>query len=93
MDKKPVPYKKTLFVCVNDRQGARVSCGAAGVRLCELLKDEVKKKGLKGQVRVARSGCLDLCEEGPNAFSYPGNEWFSRLTEADVPELVKKLAE
>ncbi|HWH22987.1 MAG TPA: (2Fe-2S) ferredoxin domain-containing protein [Allosphingosinicella sp.] len=92
MDKKPVPYKKTLFVCVNDRgAGKRVSCGAAGAHLCELLKEEVKKAGLKGQVRVARSGCLDLCEQGPNVFCYPGDKWFSDLTEADIPELLKEI--
>lgn len=94
MDRKPVPFKKTLFVCVNDRgPGGRVSCGAAGARLCEVLKDEVKKAGLKGKVRVAKSGCLDLCEQGPNVFSYPDGQWLSRVGEADLPELVRKLGE
>ena len=40
---------------------------------------------------MARSGCLDLCEKGPNAFIYPGNEWRSGLTEQDIPDLLKQL--
>jgi len=96
MNKKPVPFKKTIFVCVNAREGGRVACGnpgRGGLELCESLKNAVKEKGLKGKVRVARSGCLDLCEQGPNAFVYPGDEWLSGVTAADVPEIVKKLAD
>lgn len=94
MDKKPVPFKRTLFVCTNSRaEGERVSCGPAGLKLWGLIKEEAAKQGLKGKVRVAKSGCLDVCEQGPNAFCYPENEWFSKLSEADVPAVVKKLAE
>lgn len=96
MDKKPVPFRKTVFVCVNARDGGRVACGnpgRGGVELCEALKAAAKAAGLKGKVRVAKSGCLDLCEQGPNAFVYPGGEWLSGVTAADVPEIVKKLAE
>ena len=42
-------------------------------------------------MRVAKSGCLDLCEQGPNAFVYPGGEWLSGVTAADVPDIVRKL--
>jgi (2Fe-2S) ferredoxin len=96
MDKKPVPYKKTVFVCVNVREGGRVACGnpgRGGVELCESLKHAVKEKGLKGKVRVAKSGCLDLCEQGPNAFVYPGDEWLSGVSVKDVPEILKKLTD
>ena len=96
MDKKPVPYKKTVFVCTNAREGGRVACGnpgQGGLELCESLKHAVKQKGLKAQIRVTRSGCLDLCEQGPNAFIYPGDQWLSGVTTADVPEIIKKLTE
>lgn len=94
MDKKPVPYRKTVFVCVNARDGGRAACGnpgLGGLELCESLKRAVKEKGLK--VRVAKSGCLDLCKQGPNAFIYPDGEWLSGVTAADVPDIVEKLAE
>ena len=95
MYKKEVPYEKTLFVCTYVREGGRVACanpGRGGLELCDALKAAAKEAGLKGKVRVARSGCLDLCEQGPNAFLYPSGEWFSGLTAADVPALVEKLA-
>lgn len=96
MDKKPVPYKRTLFVCTHSRTGpdARVSCGnpgRGGLELLEGLKQAVKDAGLKGKVRVSRSGCLDLCEQGPNCFLYPSGEWYSGVKTEDASELVKKL--
>jgi len=94
VDTKPVPYKKTAFVCTNSRDDGRVACGnpgRGGLELYESLKHAVKEKGLKGKVRVVRSGCLDLCAQGPNAFICPGNEWLSGVAAADVPEIIKKL--
>jgi (2Fe-2S) ferredoxin len=94
MDKKPVPYRKTVFVCTNTRDGGRVACGnegRGGEELCESLKHAVKELGLKGKVRVARSGCLDLCEKGPNLFIYPEGEWCSGVTQHDVPAIIEKL--
>jgi (2Fe-2S) ferredoxin len=96
VDKSSIPYKKTLFVCTNQREGGRVACGnpgRGGLEVCEALKHEVKRLGLKGKVRVARAGCLDLCEKGPNVFLYPENEWRSGVTLKDTEEIVKKLGE
>jgi (2Fe-2S) ferredoxin len=96
MEKRPVPYKKTVFVCTNKREGGRVACanpGRGGDEICASLKDAVKHMGLKGQIRIARSGCLDLCEKGPNLFVEPGGTWYCGIQEGDVPELLKKLTE
>ena len=30
MDKKPIPYEKTVFVCTHARADGRVSCGNPG---------------------------------------------------------------
>ncbi|MHB2025457.1 MAG: (2Fe-2S) ferredoxin domain-containing protein [Elusimicrobiota bacterium] len=91
MDKKPVPYRKTIFVCVNERADGREACGnpgRGGKELCAALKSAVKAAGLKGKIRVASSGCLDLCAHGPNAFIYPSGEWRSGLCLQDVPDLL-----
>jgi (2Fe-2S) ferredoxin len=96
VEKKPVPYQKTIFVCTNAREGGRVACGnpgRGGLEICEALKHEVKRLGLKGKVRVARSGCLDLCEKGPNLFVYPDGEWRSGVTLKDTEEIVKSLSD
>jgi (2Fe-2S) ferredoxin len=89
-----VPYLKTVFVCTHARADGRVSCGnpgRGGLELCAALKEGVKKAGLKGKVRVARSGCLDLCEKGPNAFVYPDGRWLSGLAPEDAPLLLEEL--
>jgi (2Fe-2S) ferredoxin len=96
MKSEKVPFQKTVFVCTNVREGGRVACanpGRGGLELCEALKHGVKKLGLKGKVRVARTGCLDLCEKGPNAFLYPDGEWLSGLKPEDAEGILKKLEE
>ena len=97
MKSEKVPFQKTVFVCTNAREGGdRVACGnpgRGGLELCEALKNGVKKLGLKGKVRVARAGCLDLCEKGPNAFLYPDGEWFSGIKPEDAEGILKKLAD
>jgi (2Fe-2S) ferredoxin len=94
MEKKSVPYRKTVFVCTNVRTDGRAACanpGRGGAELCEALKKAVKDAGLKGKVRVAKSGCLDLCALGPNAFVYPGGQWLSGLKPEDAPEILRDL--
>lgn len=96
MPSKPIPYRKTVFVCTHAREDGRVSCadpGRGGLEVCAALKDETKKAGLKGRVRVVRSGCLGLCEHGPNAFVYPEGEWLSGLSAADAFDIVKRLGD
>lgn len=92
-----MPFKRTLFVCTNSREGGdRPSCaggGREGLKVLEAAKEQVKARGLKGKVRVARSGCLDLCEQGPNAFLYPEGTWYNGLSAADAPRLVDRLGE
>lgn len=95
MEKRAVPYRKTVFVCTNVRTDGRKACanpGRGGDELCRALKDAVKAAGIR-RVRVARSGCLDLCERGPNIFLWPDGDWLSGVSPSDVPDLVKRLAE
>jgi (2Fe-2S) ferredoxin len=96
MKNEKVPFLKTVFVCTNVRDGGRVACGnpgRGGLELCEALKHGVKRMGLKGKVRVARTGCLDLCEKGPNIFLYPDGQWLSGAAPADADGILKKLEE
>lgn len=96
MEKGKVPYRRTVFVCVHQREGGRVACGnpgRGGTELAEALKEGAKARGLKGKVRVARTGCLDLCEQGPNVFLYPGETWLSGLKAADADAVLDRAAE
>ena len=96
MKKEKVPFQKTVFVCTRARDGGRVACGnpgRGGLELCEALSRGAKALGLKGKVRVARAGCLDLCERGPNAFLYPDGDWLSGLKPEDAAGILNRLAE
>jgi (2Fe-2S) ferredoxin len=86
------PYKRVIYVCTNVREeDGRPSCGARGSEaICLALKEEVKKRGLKGKVRAMKSGCMDFCEVGPNVMVYPEGTWHSHVDLKDVPELIKK---
>lgn len=94
METKPAPYRKFVCVCTNTRDDGRPACantGRDGDAVWTALKEGVAKAGLKGQVRVSRSGCLGLCEHGPNLLVYPEGEWFSHMSPKDAPEILKRL--
>lgn len=94
MEPSKPDFEKYLFVCVNERrEGERVSCGATrcGKELAEQLKDEVKKAGLTRKVRVTKTYCLDVCEEGPNVILYPDGVWYKRTKLSDIPTILAKL--
>lgn len=90
-----MPYVRMLFVCTNTRDG-RAACGNAergessGVNTVEALKHAVKEKGLKGRIRVAKSGCMDLCGVGPNVLVFEAGRQIclSRVSEQDVPTII-----
>ena len=86
-------FQKHLFVCENRRDGGKACCAGRGSEnLRELLKNAVKAKGLDKSVRVSRSGCLDVCSEGPNVLLMPDNIWFSHVTEQDLDKILEKAA-
>ena len=84
--KQPVPYKRILFVCVNQRADGSC-CSASGEKVRDELKAYAKSKGLKGIVRVSKSGCLDQCALGPNVMIFPDNIWYSHVGERELEEI------
>ena len=87
-----------IFVCANVREGEAACANPdrgedSGLNLVEMLRAEVKNRGLKGKVRIAKSGCMDLCGAGPNimVFDEKGNSvYYSRVSKNDVPALAEK---
>jgi (2Fe-2S) ferredoxin len=94
MKEDALPYKQMIFVCTNARaEGERISCagkGRCGQELLDQLKTYVKKNKLEGKVRVAKSGCQEKCEVGPNAMVMPQNLFFSGLTPADAEVFISR---
>ena len=86
MDIEDLPFEKIIFVCTNKRdKDDRVSCARmGGCDLREALKDLVKSKGLKKKVRVSTSGCMDVCEDGPNIMIFPDNVWLAKVKKSDL---------
>ena len=94
MDMDHTPYKCHLFVCTNSRDGVRKSCGDAGSgELKRVLKEEISDRGWKGTVRVSTSGCLGVCDTGPNIMLYPQQLLFSGVQQSDLPEILYRVEE
>jgi len=80
-------FEKYIFVCENERTDG-ACCMPAGVKIREELKKAVKERGLERTIRVSRTGCLDVCSEGPNVLLMPDNVWFKRVSKNDVEEIL-----
>lgn len=86
-----------LFVCTNRRDDGdpRGSCafrGSAEVR--QALKDQLASTGLgRLTARVCASSCLDQCSSGVTILVEPDHFFYGRVTLADVPEILKALAQ
>lgn len=89
--------KRYLYVCINRRpDGApKGSCAARGaVELHAALKQALADNGLaKVEARACTSSCQDVCWAGPTIAVTPDDYFYGRVTLADVPEIVRALAE
>lgn len=86
------PYFCHILVCVNDRQSERISCGPANSgAIKQVLKLQVKKRWPDARIRVSQTGCLGVCEEGPNVMIYPQKIWFSHVTPGDVEGILDRI--
>ncbi|MDO8679649.1 MAG: (2Fe-2S) ferredoxin domain-containing protein [Acidobacteriota bacterium] len=85
------PFDKHLFICCNRREpgNAKGSCDPAGSEaLQKAFKKALAARGLTRRIRANKSGCLDQCEFGPTVVVYPDAVWYSKVTEADVDEII-----
>jgi len=70
------PYERIIFVCCNQKDPGEASCANRGSgEFQKQLKEYMKSRGIKG-LRVSRSLCLGLCEQGPNICVMPENVWY-----------------
>lgn len=85
-------FVRHVFICTNQRAAGsqRGSCDPEGTgRLQVIFKKELAARGLKGEVRANRAGCLDQCEHGAAVVVYPEGVWYGGVTESDVAEIVE----
>jgi (2Fe-2S) ferredoxin len=89
----PPPFKKHVFVCLNERDpdNPRGDCTRKGSpELLKKLKAALRARGLDEEIRANKAGCLDNCERGCSVVVYPEGVWYGHVTEADVDEIVEK---
>lgn len=84
-------YQKHIFICNNERKaGERISCGEQyGLELVAAFKKEIKNRNLNVSMRAQRTGCIDICEDGPNVVIYPEAIFYGKVQLADVAEIVE----
>jgi (2Fe-2S) ferredoxin len=86
-------FRCHVFVCENRRPDAdeRGCCAARGSEAVrQAFKEELARRGLKGEVRANGAGCLDACGNGPAVVIYPEGVWYGGVRVEDVPEIVER---
>ena len=87
----PPPFKKHVFVCLNEREpgNPKGDCHSKGSpALLKKLKDALRQRGLDAEIRANKAGCLDNCANGCSVVVYPEGVWYGHVTEADVDQIV-----
>ncbi len=86
------PYRLHAFIC----QGKR--CAARGSEdLYEEMKARLKDLGLKGEIKLTKSGCVSVCKEtesegefSPVMVIYPEGTWYRNVEASDIDEIIEK---
>ena len=91
MKTNKAPFKRQIFVCVNNREKERASCGDQnGEEVFKELRQIAKDRKLHPNIRVSQAKCLGHCQNGVNIMVYPENTWHSGVTLENVSELADK---
>ncbi len=90
MERSAVPYRRILFVCVNQREPGKICCAERdSEQIAEELKGRVKALGLAHLIRVSKSGCQDVCAHGPNIMVFPDHIWYQQVQLGDLDRILE----
>jgi len=87
MEAQKPAFEKYIFVCENERQTG-ACCAPEGQYIRALLKAMIQSKGFSKRIRVSRTGCLDVCSQGPNILVVPDYVWYHHVQLDDVQPIV-----
>ncbi len=83
-------YKKHVFICTNQKEAPKKSCGEAhGLALVDAFKLALKERDLAVDIRAQKTGCLDVCGRGPALVVYPEGIFYGNVQLSDVAEIVE----
>jgi (2Fe-2S) ferredoxin len=84
--KKPVHvFKKHVFVCTSGK-----TCPQEGSDdVLKTLRAEISELGLKKEIRINKTGCLDQCGNGPMIVVYPDDIWYAHVKSSDCHEIIQ----
>ena len=85
------PFRYHVLACDQHKPEGVPCCNARNsAAVVDALRKELGARGLLDDVQVTVTGSLGLCERGPNWVVYPEGVWYSGVTIADVPEIVRE---
>jgi (2Fe-2S) ferredoxin len=91
MQTNKIPNRRKIFVCTNNANGEKASCGDhQGEEVFRRLREIAKERKLHPEIRVAQAKCLGQCARGVNIMVFPDNVWHSEVRLENVPELADK---
>ena len=84
-------FKKHVFICTNDKENGKKCCTSEhGMLLVKSLKEVSKELGISNKdIRIQRSGCLDICSKGPAMVVYPEGVFYGNVELDDVKEIAE----
>ncbi len=91
MNEENFSFKRHLFICTFQREGAAACSPKGANQLVDDLKKWVKEEKLTSEIKISRSGCLGLCEKGIAAVCYPEGKWLSSIQKDDLLSIKNSL--
>ncbi len=76
-------YKAHVLICGGEGCTARDSD-----KIAEEFKKQIEANKLSSDVKVVRTGCFDMCEQGPVVVVYPEGTVYTMVRTEDLPEII-----
>lgn len=84
-------YTHHVFICAHEREpdSPKGDCASKGaLDLVGAFKQALRERGLAVSIRAQKSGCLDLCAQGPTVVVYPEGVFYARVGLDDVATII-----
>ena len=78
-------YRSQVLICTGT--GCSSSNSPAIIKRFE---ECIRNAGLENEIKVVRTGCFGLCENGPNCIVYPEGAFYSHIKVDDVERIVSE---